>query len=275
MTTGDPYIHRHSDAAGSGAGIFLRRARGAKEAPAHVRSSDILGGLYLGGYQSVTNGFTGGAAAVYAYATEDYAGGGYGAEIALATTANGTTSRSVRVRVGEDGFRPAANNGYTLGSATNRWSVVFAGTGAINTSDAREKQDMQDIPDALLDAWGDVAWRQFRFAEAVADKGDDARRHVGLIAQQVRDAIDARMGEGAAVQWGLLCFDSWDAEAEERDGDGHVLRPGRAAGNRWGLRYEECLALEAAWQRRRIAGIEAALTALAEGAMAGGAGHGG
>jgi len=270
VTTGDPYFHRHSATAGSGAGVLMRRARGTSGAPAHVNASDVLGGIYLGGYQSVTNGFTGGAAAIYAYATEDYSSGGFGTEIALATTAMGVTNRSVRVRVGDDGFRPAANNSYTLGSATNRWSVVYAGTGAINTSDAREKQDAQDIPDALIDAWGDVAWRRFRFADAFAQKGEDARWHVGLIAQQVRDAIDARMGEGEAVRLGLVCFDSWEAEAEERDEEGNILRPGRDAGDRWGLRYEECLALEAAWQRRRIAGIEAALAQLSGGGGDGG-----
>ena len=48
---------------------------------------------------------------------------------------------------------------------------------------------------------------------------------------------------------------------EIRHDDG-VVTPGRAAGDRWGLRYEECLALEAAWQRRRIARLEARIVAL-------------
>lgn len=102
-----------------------------------------------------------------------------------------------------------------------------------------------------------MQWRQFRFVDAVVAKGEDARWHVGLVAQAVRDAIDARLGEGAAVRLGLLCHDAWPAEAEERDGEDVLIRPAREAGERWGLRYEECLALEAAWQRRRIDRIEA------------------
>ncbi|SCW69405.1 Chaperone of endosialidase [Sphingobium faniae] len=266
----DPTIDRFSNVTGSGAGFLLRRARGTKETPAAVVDGDILGGLYIAGFQSVTNNHSPNVAAIYAYATEDYSSAGYGAEIALATTSKGATGRIVRLRVGEAGFQPATNNAYTLGAAASRWSVVYAGTGTINTSDAREKQDVEDVPAALLDAWGDVAWKRFRFADAVALKGEGARWHVGLVAQQVRDAIDARLGEGEAVRLGLVCFDSWGAEAEERDEDGHVVRPGRDAGDRWGLRYEECLALEAAWQRRRIAGIEAALAQLG-----GGSGHGG
>jgi len=152
---------------------------------------------------------------------------------------------------------PATDNSRTCGAAAARWSVIYAASGTINTSDARAKCDVGAVPEALLDAWGDVQWRQFRFVDAVAAKGEDARWHVGLVAQAVRDAIDAQMGEGAAVRLGLLCHDAWPAEAEEWDGEGALIRPARAAGERWGLRYEECLALEAAWQRRRIDRIEA------------------
>lgn len=150
---------------------------------------------------------------------------------------------------------PLTDNARTLGTAGQRWSVVYAATGAINTSDARAKRDIGAVDDALIDAWGDVGWRVFRFADAWQAKGEAARWHVGLIAQEVRETIDARLGEGAAVRLGLLCHDEWDAEA---DGDGGVVRP---AGDRWGLRYEEIFALEAAWQRRRIDRIEALLEA--------------
>ena len=150
---------------------------------------------------------------------------------------------------------PLTDNVRTLGTAGQRWSVVHAATGAINTSDARAKRDIGGVDDALLDAWGDAGWRVFRFVDAWAAKGEAARWHVGLVAQEVRDAIDARLGTGAAVRWGLLCHDSWDEQSGE---DGQVVRP---AGDRWGLRYEEIFALEAAWQRRRIARIEALLEA--------------
>lgn len=156
---------------------------------------------------------------------------------------------------------PSSDNGFALGNGAARWSAIYAASGTISTSDARAKQDLADIDDALIDAWGAVDWRQYRFGEAVAAKGDAARTHIGLVAQEVRDAIDARLGMGTAVRLGLLCHDRWDAREAETDDDG-VVTAGRAAGDRWGLRYEECLALEAAWQRRRIARLEARIAAL-------------
>lgn len=167
--------------------------------------------------------------------------------------------------------QPTADNGYALGAAAYRWSTVYAGSGTINTSDARSKCDIGPPDAALIDAWGAVAWQAYRFVAAVAEKGAAARWHVGVVAQQVRDAIDQRLGEGAAVRWGLLCHDSWDAEPEQRAEDGTLLRPAREAGDRWGLRHDECFALEALWQRRAIAALEARVALLeAGGADAGG-----
>lgn len=167
-------------------------------------------------------------------------------------------------RFAQDGtFRPGADNSQALGAGAFRWSVVFAGTGAVNTSDEREKQEIGAIPDDWLDAWGEVEWARFRFRDAVTTKGAAARWHLGLIAQRVRDAFAARELDAQAI--GLLCWDEWPAEAavqEVRDEDGGIVSLGRAdvpAGDRWGLRYEECFAIEAAWQRRRMDRIEARL----------------
>lgn len=155
---------------------------------------------------------------------------------------------------------PWDDNKYLLGTASARWSTVYAATGTINTSDEREKRDIAPIEDDLLDAWGDVEWLSYRFKSAVDAKGSDARRHVGLVAQRVKRAIDGRIGEGTAVRFGLLCHDEWPAVDEEIDGEGAVISPARPAGDRWALRYDECFALEMAWQRRKIAKLEQLLT---------------
>jgi len=163
--------------------------------------------------------------------------------------------------------RPGTDNGQTLGSAATRWSTVYAGTGSINTSDQREKDDIGEIPDEWLDAWGDVQWRRFKFNDAIAAKGDDARWHLGLVAQEVRDAFAARNLDARDI--GLLCFDEWEAtpaRAAVRDEEGEIITPARPAipaGDRWGLRYDECQAIEAAYQRRRLAQLEASIAALA------------
>ncbi len=143
--------------------------------------------------------------------------------------------------------RPGGDNSQSLGTASFRWSTIYAGTGSINTSDERAKDEIGDIPDAWLDAWGDVAWSRFKF------KGG-RRWHVGLIAQRVHAAFAAHGLD--AFDIGLCCFDEWDAETRDIvDDDGaptgkqEDIAP---AGDRWGLRYDECFAMEAAWVRREM-----------------------
>lgn len=148
-----------------------------------------------------------------------------------------------------NGFYPAADNTKLLGRSSNRWSTVFAGTGTINTSDQREKTTPEQITDAVLDAWGDVQLICFQWLHAVREKGEDmARWHFGVIAQQVRDAFAAHGLDG--TRYGLLCYDEWQETPEVLDEDGNVAVPAQQAGNRWGIRADQCLFLEAALQRR-------------------------
>lgn len=102
-------------------------------------------------------------------------------------------------------LRPTLDNVSSLGTASFRWNTVFAGTGTINTSDERLKDDISDIPDDWLDAWGDVDWQRYKFKEAIEGKGDAARWHVGLIAQKVEAAFKGRGLD--AFEIGLLCCD--------------------------------------------------------------------
>lgn len=152
--------------------------------------------------------------------------------------------------------RPGADNVYTLGAPTHRWSVVFAGAGAINTSDEREKQQIRELSDAeravAIRLKGLV--RAFKFNDAVERKGDGARIHFGVIAQDVKAAFEA---EGlVAEEYAVLCYDEWDEQQEivdtwdaEYDEDGNLIREAgsrvvqeyRAAGNRYGVRYEELI----------------------------------
>lgn len=179
---------------------------------------------------------------------------------------------------------PATDNTAALGISTNRWTQVFAASGTINTSDAREKEQIQPYPDAVLDAWGDVELRQYIFSAAYESKGDAARIHAGVIAQQIMAAFAAHGLD--ATRYGLLCHDAWPAQEEvshvemvtvsegEQDADGAYVTlpvyeertvvdiPFSPAGDRWGVRYEEALCLEAAYQRRRADRIEARVAAL-------------
>ena len=107
-------------------------------------------------------------------------------------------------------IHPAADNYVPLGIASNRWQEVYSATSAINTSDERVKSNITSLPDAVLDAWGEVNWQQFRFNDAVAEKGNNARLHTGLVAQRILEVFQKHGLD--ATRYGLLCHDSWEAE---------------------------------------------------------------
>jgi len=107
------------------------------------------------------------------------------------------------------GFYPGADNSKTLGIATARWSTVYAATASINTSDRNEKQDIEELSDAeqrvAVAAKG--LMRKFRWRDAVEAKGDAARKHFGIIAQDLQAAFAA---EGLdASRYAMFCSDTW------------------------------------------------------------------
>lgn len=127
-------------------------------------------------------------------------------------------------------FRPVTSGNRNLGTATYKWATVYATTGTINTSDLNQKQDIEELSDCekrvALKLKNLV--KKFRFKDAVEKKGDNARIHVGVIAQ---DVVAAFASEGLdAMKYGMLCYDEWDASE------------GTPAGNSYGVRYEELLA---------------------------------
>jgi hypothetical protein len=142
------------------------------------------------------------------------------------------------------GFVPLSDNDRVLGSAANRWSVVYAGTGTINTSDANEKQQVRLLDDAektvALNIKGLI--KAFKFNDAVALKGDNARVHVGAVAQEVAQAF-ADSGLDPA-KYALFCKDEWhtlNGEIVLANADG-VYPEGSIKHERLGLRYEQMLA---------------------------------
>lgn len=147
-------------------------------------------------------------------------------------------------------FAPSTDNDKSLGLLAQRWSVVYAGTGTINTSDERYKQQIQPINDLVLNAWGKVDYVAYKFNDAVETKGDGARWHFGLIAQRVKEAFES---EGLnAFDYGILCYDEWEEQQEVKDENGNIIKDYRPSGNAFGIRYEEALALECAYLRSKL-----------------------
>jgi len=173
--------------------------------------------------------------------------------------------------------RPGVDNFDLLGTSSRRWKEFFCANGTINTSDERSKQQVADIPEAVFRAWGKVKFQQFKWNDAVAEKGESARFHTGAIAQRIVEAFESEGLDASA--YGLLCYDEWPAEThtvtvvdkeavvdeEDRTVEpevSHVETVVEPAGSRYSLRYGECLCLEAAYQRWRLEQIEARLNEL-------------
>lgn len=110
--------------------------------------------------------------------------------------------------------RPSADNVYSLGTAIRRWSVVYAGTGTINTSDARQKTPVSPLTTAEKTAASQMAAEigTYQFLESVEQKGANARTHVGFTVQRAVEIMQAN-GLGP-LTYGFICYDSWDAETE-------------------------------------------------------------
>ena len=187
------------------------------------------------------------------------------------------------------------NNGEcNLGLSYRRFDVVYAATGSINTSDQTQKQDIESLTatEMLVGKRLSALFKTFRWKNRVAEKGDSARTHTGIMAQDVQTAFTA---EGLdASNYALFCSDTWwehdvevpavEAVAEETDEDGNVTTEAVEAVDAYtrtdeyktedeapegaisktllGIRYPELLSFVAAYNEQRFASIEARLTAL-------------
>ncbi len=170
----------------------------------------------------------------------------------------GTTNAPAKLTVA-GAIAPSADNAHALGTASLRFSTVYAATGTINTSDEREKCDIADSELGLdfvrLLKPRSYRWRvgalqpvppdagrkddgDFDAAEAAPVARPGRRRHYGLIAQEVRDALQ-RLGT--------------------HDFGGYVLADANDPESRQGLRYDQFIApLVKALQEvdRRVCALE-------------------
>ena len=136
-------------------------------------------------------------------------------------------------------------------------------------SDQRLKQQIAEIDDKLLDAWEDVEPSQFKYNDAVDQKGDNARLHTGYVVQQIDSACKSH---GVDVsQYGLYCHEEYPQETEEvevEQKDGTKVKETkviREASEHYSLRYTEVYAVECMYLRRCIARLTARIEELEKG----------
>lgn len=110
-------------------------------------------------------------------------------------------------------FWPVDDNLRDLGVSSERWDDIYATNGTIQTSDRNEKQDIEALSDAeqrvAVAAKGLL--RKYRWKDAVAEKGDAARIHFGIIAQDLQAAFEAE-GLDAGRYAMFISSTWWEAE---------------------------------------------------------------
>ena len=89
-------------------------------------------------------------------------------------------------------LRPATDNAITLGASGARWSAVWAATGTIQTSDARQKTDIvpSDLGLDFILALQPVSYRWLVGGNEDGAPRPGRRTHYGLLAQQVKTVLE-------------------------------------------------------------------------------------
>lgn len=140
-------------------------------------------------------------------------------------------------------IQPGGDGAYSCGTASSRWSQLYATTPSISTSDRREKTDINyDVSayDAIFDALKPAS---FKYKD-----GTSGRTHTGFISQDIEDVL----GPSGLTSTDFAAF----IKSPLTDKSGTII-PGEY---RYGIRYEELIALCVAQiqaLKKRVSELEA------------------
>ena len=175
---------------------------------------------------------------------------------------------------------PYADNNFDLGLSNRRWDDVFATNGTINTSDQTLKEEITSLTAAEMKAAKRLSalFKKFKWKSAVAEKGSAARTHTGIIAQDVKTAMEAESLD--PIKYAFFCYDEWyendkkevitldqlkDNIPDPLDSSKTLTPPsteGYTKVGKYSIRYTEILAFIAAYNDQRFADLESRVAAL-------------
>ena len=141
-------------------------------------------------------------------------------------------------------IQPGGDGAYSCGTASSRWSQLYATTPSISTSDRREKTDINyDVSayDAIFDALKPASFKY--------KNGTSGRTHTGFISQDIEDVL----GPSGLTSTDFATF----IKSPLEDKQGRVIE----GEYRYGVRYEELIALCVA-QIQALKGRVSALEAI-------------
>jgi hypothetical protein len=178
----------------------------------------------------------------------------------------------------------AVDNVYDCGHPSYRWDDIRATNGTIQTSDQNEKQQISALTNAEMTAAKAIStlFKTFKWNSAVSAKGDAARTHAGVIAQDIQAAMTAAGLD--AGDYAFFISNTWwetqtevpAVEADEENGIEAVAAytstdiydtaeeapEGATKRTRMGIRYPELLSFVGAATEQRLTNVEARITAL-------------
>ena len=135
------------------------------------------------------------------------------------------------------------HNGMQCGHPFYKWNTVYATNGNISTSDQTHKRDVEELSEAetRVAVACKGLLRKYRWKDAYEEKGEEARIHFGIMAQDLRDAFS---NEGLdASRYAMFCSDTWwEDETGERHEEQELAPEGAVETTQLGVRYEELLA---------------------------------
>ena len=191
---------------------------------------------------------------------------------------------STSIRPFDCNTQTQSDNEFDLGTGSTRFDDVYATNGSIQTSDENEKQQIASLTDAEITAAKAIStlFKTFKWNDKVEAKGDAARTHTGVIAQDVQQAMtDAGLDAGdyaffISATWWETQAEVPAVEADEENGieaaDAYTRTDtydtaeeapeGATERTRLGIRYPELLAFVGAATEQRLADIETRLATL-------------
>ena len=129
-----------------------------------------------------------------------------GANLTIGNSADDLTTVNDLYQFQGGRFMPMDDAILSLGQAANRWNTLFASNGTINTSDAREKKNVQNLTYGLNELL------QLRPVSFEWKKDDGSGTKLGLIAQELQQVVPEVVRD-------------WDWELDEQGNRKKVASP--------------------------------------------------
>lgn len=181
-------------------------------------------------------------------------------------------------------IQPAKNNTtYKKMELLPNGTWTWTGSACAVSSDSRLKDEIESIPDEILDAWENLEPKQYKLKSELKTDKENAQVHYGWIAQDVESVIKGN--RKGSIKNGLWLHEEWGEqkevsheetyteEVETKSGKKQTViktrkvidQPYREKGDSYGLRYTECLVVECKYLRRCIARLTARIEELEKG----------